>query len=142
VIVAKETIYHNHNSEEVDNKFAKNKGMTVRGQVTGTALQLPKVTLSCMHLTPQLQVCLCNKVPSRCDCLGMQSNQLLESVRYKTPGAGPIGKRVNPGRHALNEGRQWCFESKDAWEGHLGCSWDRFHRCWKNSGRVSNGVVG
>jgi hypothetical protein len=28
------TIYHIHNCEEVDNKFAKNKGMTVRGQVS------------------------------------------------------------------------------------------------------------
>jgi hypothetical protein len=79
--------------------FAKNKGITERGQ-TRTANGLDHC-LSCIHLTPQHQVCLGKKVPSRGDRLVMQGNQPPESVGYKTPGTGPILGEVDPGQHNL-----------------------------------------
>jgi len=56
-------------------------------------------------MTPQLQVCLGDKVPSRGNCLVMQGNQPPESID-RTLGTGPIGRGLDPWPHILDAGMQ------------------------------------
>ena len=76
-----------------------------KGKRRGLEEALDQSQDSIVPFTPQLQVCLGDKVPSRGNCLVVQGNQPPESID-RTPGTGPFDRVLDSWPQILDAGKE------------------------------------